>query len=188
MSGNAGSGTGWRRSRWRIVGWGTAAIMLLLPLIAMQFTYEVNWDVSDFIIFGAMLVTAGSAFELAARMTPNRAYLAAVGVALAAAFFLVWVNGAVGLIGNEENPANLMYGGVLAVGIIGAVIARRQPKGMARAMVATAVAQVLVPVIALIAGLSNTSGLGNTFVVTGIFFALWLTSAWLFRRSGQSAT
>lgn len=187
MSGNTGNSTGWRGNHWRIMGWGTAAIVLLLPLIAMQFTDEVNWDVSDFIVFGAMLVTAGGAFELAARMTPNKAYLAAVGVALAAAFFLVWVNGAVGLIGNEENPANLMYGGVLAVGIIGAVIARRKPKEMARAMVATAVAQVLVPAIALIAGLSNTSGLGNTFVVTGIFAALWLTSAWLFRKSGQSA-
>jgi len=185
VTGKAGNGTGWRGNHWRIVGWGTAAIMLLLPLIAMQFTDEVNWDVSDFIIFGAMLITAGGAFELAARMTPNKAYLAAVGVALAAAFFLVWMNGAVGFIGTEENPANLMYAGVLAVGIIGAVIARRQPKGMARAMVATAVAQVLVPVTALIAGLSNTSGMGNTFVATGIFFALWLSSAWLFRKSGH---
>jgi hypothetical protein len=164
-----------------------AVIMLLAPLIAMQITDEVNWDASDFIIFGAMLVTAGSAFELAVRMTPNKAYLTAVGVALAAAFLLIWANGAVGLIGSEGNPANLMYGGVLVVGIIGAVIARRQPKGMARAMAATAVAQVLVPVIAMIAGLSDSSGLGNTFVATGIFFALWLTSAWLFRKSGQLA-
>lgn len=187
MLGNARNGTGGRGNHWKIVGWGTAAIMLLLPLIAMQFTDEVNWDVSDFIIFGVMLVTAGGAFELATRMTPNKTYLAAVGIALSAAFFLVWVNGAVGLIGNEENPVNLMYGGVLAVGIIGAVIARRRPKGMVRAMVATAVAQVLVPVIALVAGLSNTPGLGNTFVVTGMFFTLWLTSAWLFRKSGQSA-
>ena len=184
----SGNGKGWRGNHWRIVGWGTSATMLFLPLIAMQFTNEVNWDVSDFIIFGAMLVTVGGAFELAARMTPNKAYLAAVGAALAAAFLLVWMNGAVGLIGNEESPVNLMYGGVLAIGIIGAIIARLQPKGMARVMVATAVAQVLVPVIALITRLSNTSGLGNTFVVTGIFFALWLTSAWLFRKSGQSAT
>jgi len=51
MTGNAGNGTGWRGNHWRIVGWGTATIMLLLPLIAMQFTDEVNWDVSDFIIF-----------------------------------------------------------------------------------------------------------------------------------------
>ena len=166
----------------RIIGWGTAAIMLLLPLIAMQFTDEVNWDASDFIVFGVMLVAAGGAFELAARMTPNKAYRAAVGVALAAGFMLIWVNGAVGIIGNEENPANLMYYGVLAVGMIGVVIARSQPDRMAHAMVATAFAQFLIAVIALVAGL------GHTFVVTGFFVALWLTSAWLFRKSGQEAT
>ena len=182
MSGNEGYGMGRRGSRWRIVGWGTAAIMLLLPLIAMQFTDEVNWDVYDFIIFGVMLVAAGGAIELAARMTPNKAYRTAVGVAVVAAFILVWVNGAVGIIGNEENPANLMYFGVLAIGIIGAVIARRQPTGMARAMLATAIAQALVAVIALIAGL------GQTFVVTGFFVALWLTSAWLFKKSSLEAT
>lgn len=153
--------------------------MLLVPFISMQFTDEVDWDVSDFIIFGAMLVAAGGVFELAARMTPNKAYRAAVGVALAAAFMLIWINGAVGIIGNEENPANLMYYGVLVVGIIGVVIARRQPNGMARAMVVTAIAQTLVAVIALVAGL------GHAVVVTGFFVALWLTSAWLFKKSGQ---
>jgi len=182
MSENAWKGSTRRRNGWRIVGWGTAVIMLLVPFISMQFTDEVDWDVSDFIIFGAMLVAAGGTFELVARMTPNNAYRAAVGVALAAAFMLIWVNGAVGIIGNEENPANLMYFGVLAVGIIGVVIARRRPNGMARAMVATAIAQTLVAVIALV------SGLGHTFVITGLFVALWLTSAWLFRKSGQKAT
>jgi hypothetical protein len=110
-------------------------------------------------------------------MTGNNAYRAAGGVALAAAFILVWMNLAVGIIGNEDNPANLMYGGVLAVGIIGAVIARFQPHGMARALVATALAQALAAVIALIAGL------GYTFILTGFFVALWLISAWLFRKA-----
>ncbi|HYH94464.1 hypothetical protein [Hyalangium sp.] len=151
--------------------------MLLLPLFAMQVTDEVDWDVADFALFGAMLVGAGGTFELAARMTGNNAYRAAVGVALAAAFILVWMNLAVGIIGNEENPANLMYGCVLAVGILGAVIARFQPHGMARALVATALAQALVAVIALVAGL------GYTFVLTGFFVALWLISAWLFRKA-----
>ena len=53
--------------------------------------------------------------ELAARMTGNSAYRAAVGVAVAAAFILVWMNLAVGIIGTEDNPAKLMYGGVLPV-------------------------------------------------------------------------
>lgn len=43
------------------------------------------------------------------------------------------MNGAVGIVGSEDNPANLMYGGVLAVGIVGAVIARFRAEGMARA-------------------------------------------------------
>jgi hypothetical protein len=75
-----------------------------------------------------------------------------------------------------------MYGGVLAVGIIGAVIARFQPHGMARALVATALAQVSVAVIALI------GGLGYALVLTGFFVALWLTSAGLFRRAAREQT
>ena len=49
---------------WRILGWGTALIMLLIPFISMQFTDEVDWTVSDFIVFGAMLAAAGGAFEI----------------------------------------------------------------------------------------------------------------------------
>jgi hypothetical protein len=179
MAGNTENGSGRRGSRWRIAVWGTAALILLLPLLAMQFTEEVAWDLADFAIFGAMLFVACGTYELAARMTGNNAYRAAVGVALVAAFILVWMNLAVGIIGNEDDPANLMYGGVLAVGIIGAIIARFQPHGMARALVGTALAQALVAVIALIAGL------GNTLILTGFFVALWLTSARLFRKAAR---
>jgi hypothetical protein len=182
MAVSSGSGIERRGSRWRIAVWGTAALVLLLPLVAMQFTEDVAWDLADFAIFGAMLVGACGTYELAARERDNSAYRAAVGVALAAAFILVWMNLAVGIIGNEENPANLMYGGVLAIGIIGAVIARFQPHGMARALVATALAQTLVAVIALIAGLG---GLGHTLILTGLFVALWLTSARLFQKAAQ---
>ncbi|WP_224248141.1 hypothetical protein [Hyalangium gracile] len=159
--------------------WGTSALMLLAPAVAMRFTEEVAWGPADFAIFGAMLLVACGTYELAARMTGSTAYRAAVGVALAAAFTLVWMNLAVGIIGSEDNPANLMYGGVLVVGIAGAIIARFQPHGMARALVGTALAQALVAVIALIAGL------GSALVLTGLFVALWLTSAQLFRKAAR---
>jgi hypothetical protein len=87
--------------------------------------------------------------------TCNTAYRFAVGVALAAAFILVWLNLAVGVIGTEDDLATLMYVGVLAVGIIGAIIARFRPHGMARALFATALAQALVAVTALIFGLGS---------------------------------
>jgi hypothetical protein len=154
---------------------------MLMPLVAMQFTDEVNWDGTDFAVFGAMLAVAGGTYELAARMTKNSAYRAAVGVAVAAAFTLIWMNLAVGIIGTEDNPLNLVYGGVLAVAIVGAVIARFQPDGMARALVATALAQAFVAVIAQIAG-------HFTWILTAFYVALWLTSAWLFRKAARKQT
>jgi hypothetical protein len=183
---NTENGGGRRGSRWRIAAWGTAALMLLLPLFAMQVTDEVDWDVADFAFAGVLIVAVGVAYELTVRMTGNTAYRAAVTVALAAAFILSWMNLAVGIIGTEDNPANLMYGGVLAVGIIGAVIARFQPDGMARALFATALAQALVAAIALIAGMqSPVSPAAEILGLNGFFAALWLISAWLFRKAAR---
>jgi hypothetical protein len=157
-----------------------AAIILLLPLLAMQFTDEVVWDLADFAVAGALLFGAGLTYELIARKGGNIAYRVALGVAVAAALLLVWVNLAVGMIGNEGHPANLMYIGVLTVGVIGALIARFEPSGMARVLFAMALAQMLIAVIAQIAGL------GFTFIQNGFFAALWVGSSLLFRRASAS--
>ena len=152
---------------------------MLLPLIAGLVTGEVAWDVADFVFLGAMLLVACTTYEAAARVATHRAYRAAVGIALAAAVILMWMNLAVGIIGTEDNPLNLMYGGVLAVGILGAAIARFRPPGMARVMTATAVAHVVVAVVAQIAG-------HFTWILTGFFSALWLMAARLFQKAARS--
>ena len=95
-----------------------------------------NWSIFDFAFFGAMILGVIVVYALAKRRANNRTYRFAIGVALAAAFLLVWINGAVGIIGNENNDANMMFFGVLLVGVIGAIIARLRPKGLARAMYA----------------------------------------------------
>lgn len=160
------------------------ALILLLPFLAMQFTDEVVWDLADFAVAGVLLFGAGLTYALLARKAGNIAYRAAVGVAVAAALVLVWMNLAVGIIGSEDNPANLMYIGVLAVGIIGALFARFQPHGMARALFATALAQALVAVIALIARLGYPwSGPLELTLLNGFFVVLFAGSAWLFRRA-----
>ena len=74
------------------------ALILLLPLLAMQFTDEVVWDLADFVVAGALLFGTGLTYELIAGKGGNFAYRAAVGVAAAAALLLVWVNLAVGII------------------------------------------------------------------------------------------
>ena len=122
--------------------------------------------------------------------TGNTAYKSAVGLALATPFLLVWMIGAVGVLGRDGDRADLMYIGVFAVGIIGAIIARFQPHGMARALFATALAQALVAVIALIAGMHQApySSVGEILSFNGFFVALFLGSAWLFRNAARERT
>ena len=151
--------------------------------MAMQISDEVVWDLADFAVAGALLVGTGLTYELVARKADNIAYRAAVGLAAAGALLLVWTSLAVGLIGAEGDPANLMYGGVLAVGVFGAFIAHFQPSGMARALFATALAQALVAVIGLILG-KYPAEVGSV-ILNGFFVALFVGSAWLFRKAAR---
>lgn len=172
------------------------ALILLLPLLAMQFTDEVDWDVADFVIFGALIISVGLVYELASRKAKesgNAAYKTAAGLALAAAFLLFWINGAVGIIGSENNDANLLYFGVFAVGIVGSFLVRFRPYGMTIAMAAAAVTQALVPVIALIIWRPTgwgAAGMIGVFALNGFFVALWAESAFLFQKAarGQAPT
>jgi hypothetical protein len=160
------------------------AFILLIPLLA-----EWAWNLADFVIAGALIFGTGLTYVLAARKAGNIAYRAAVGVALAAALILVWINLAVGIIGTEDELANLMYVGVLAVGIIGAIIARFRPHGMARALFATALAQALVAVIVLIFGLGLPwSPPVEILALNGFFVSLFVGSAWLFRNAAREQT
>ena len=146
-----------------------------------------SWDVVDFAIFIALLTGVGVTYWLAARQSHNKMYRFAVCVSLAAAFILVWVNGAVGIIGNESNDANMMYFGVLAVALIGAIISRFQPLGLSRTLYATAAAQVLVAVIAVIAGLGSAGPVWprDVLILTAFFTVLWILAAWLFRSAAR---
>jgi hypothetical protein len=167
-------------SLWRVPVWGGAAALLLTPLVAMRFTDQVQWTGSDFAIFAAMLAIPLGILELTVRITGSLAYRAAVVVALGGAFLMTWANLAVGLVGDEANPFNRLFFGVLAVGIVGALIARLRPRGLSRALAAMAIAQVLVGAAALIGG---QAGAQATLALTGVFTAIWLLSAGLFRKA-----
>jgi hypothetical protein len=166
------------------------ALLLLVPLVAMQVSDQVTWSLGDFVVAAALLVGAGLTYVLVASKAQSVAYRAAVGVAVFATLFLVWVSLAVGILGVEGDPADLMYLGVIAVGIIGAILARFEPAGMARAMFAAATAQVVVAAIALIIGKQNSpaSSLREVVGVNAMFTVLFLVSASLFRHSAQSQT
>lgn len=162
--------------------WGGAAVLMLLPAVAMQFTAEMNWNAADFIVWGGMLLVACVSYEIAARIARSNAYMAAAGVAVAGAFLMTWVNLAVGIIGNEDNSANEMFFWVIAVAVIGALVVLFRARGMVWVMSATAVSQLAVCLYAWFAGL------GYVFVFTGVMCALWIASARLFHHAARTGS
>ena len=111
----------------------------------------------------------------------------AVGLAIAAVLLLVWVIGAVGVLGASGDPADLMYIGVISIGVIGAAAVRLEPHGMSRVMAAMAIAQGVVAVVALLLGKHQAphSSVGEILGLNGLFCALYLGSAWLFRKAAS---
>ncbi|MGH3146595.1 MAG: hypothetical protein ACRDTR_12420 [Rubrobacter sp.] len=172
-----------------VVGVALAAAFLLAWMDLAVSTIEEPDSLAWMAPIGFFAVPViGAVIAYKATKTQGTVYRIAVGVALAVAFLLAWVNLAVGIIGSEGNPANLMYVGVLAVGIVGAIVARFQPLGMARALLATALAQALVAVIALIFGLGLPwSPPAEILGVTGFFVALFVGSALLFRYAARGS-
>ena len=160
----------------RTLGWVAAAALLLAPLVAMQFTRKVNWSPADFAFAAVMIGAVGAAFEFAVRRSESRAYRGGVAAALAAAFLIVWTNGAVGMVGDEGNPANLMFGVVLAIALIGSTLARFRARGMAIAMAAAALGQAVAGGIGML--IDPLGGLFST-----AFATLWLLAASLFHRA-----
>lgn len=163
----------------RIAGWGFVALLLILPAVAMQFTTEVDWSTSDFIVMGALLGTVGLTTEFLVGRSGSTAYRIGAVVAMATAFLTIWVNLAVGMIG-DDNPYNLLFGGVLLVALTGSIAADFKAAGMARAMFAAGAAQGLVA-----AGGIATDFRGAMFSMT--FVAFWALAAALFRHAMREA-
>jgi hypothetical protein len=158
--------------------------VLLIPLVGMMISEEWKWTLSDFV--AAWVLLAGTAFVyrlLATRKTATLAYRAGAGLAVAAGFLLTWVNLAVQIIGHE-NPANLLYLGVILVGLTGVFLSRFQPAGMANAAFATAAAAFLVPVVAVICWPGDFSpGVPQVFLLNGGFVLMFAGAGLLFRHA-----
>ncbi len=176
-------------NRWRIIGWGLAVALILTPLVAMQLQAPgVNWTLSDFIFAAVMIGGVGGLFELAARASGSWAYRGGAALALLTSFLLVWINGAVGIIGSEDNPANLVFGVIILMAIAGTIVAKAKAAGMVRAMAVAASAQAVVGLVVFakcIAANEPPGAFGMLVLIEG-FALLWAGSALLFRRAARS--
>lgn len=153
--------------------------LLLIPLLAMRFTNDVNWSVMDFAMVGALLLGAGLAFEWGSRGHNGWIYRAAFGLGIGTGLFLTWVNLAVGIIGSEDDPINGLYFLVVLVFIVGSIMVFFKPLGMSRVLALTALAQVIATATAAMLGWVTNPY--QTIVLNGFFTAFWLLAAYLFR-------
>lgn len=118
---------------------------------------------------------------------PRTAYRAGFGLAAFASLMLIWLSLGVGIIGADGDRTNLLYGGVLLVGLSGAFIVRLQPEGMARTLVAMALVQAAIAMTAVLAKWGMPwSPPAEVLVLNGGFVALFLGSAWLFQRGADT--
>jgi hypothetical protein len=93
------------------------AFILLLPLVAMQITDEVDWGLADFVFAGVLLGGTGLLLELAARKARNLAYLAvAAAIGIAAIVF-----------GEADDATGLvLFGGLLIIGTVALAVRTAQ--------------------------------------------------------------
>lgn len=147
-----------------------------------------NWTLLDYVAAAVMMGSAGGVVLLAMLLSRNPAYRAGVLVAAMAAFMVVWSALAVGIIADEQNDANYLYFGALAIAPLGAALAGFKARGMANAMVATALGLVSVGLAALAFrwGADAQDTLLGIAIGSGFFPALFAGSGWFFLQAAKS--
>ena len=156
-----------------------ALALLMVPLVASQMVEDWHWGVRGFVLVYVLFFATGMVYALIARKMGAWSYKAGVGVALVAGFALGWSN--MVHVADSENPANLVYYSVLAVGGVGACLARLQARGLALTLFAMAATLAVIAVM-LPSGappyLARNMAIGH-----GVFVALFTASGLLFRHA-----
>ena len=83
-----------KRLYWILI---SVAIILLIPLIAMQFTDEVKWTLFDFIAAAVLLLSTGLLCELVLRKVKKTKLRIAICLLILAMLLLIWAELAVGI-------------------------------------------------------------------------------------------
>lgn len=163
---------------WRIARWSAVVILLLVPLAMMQVVPDWNWEPGGFVLAGVVIGGPVLLYEVAARRSASTAYGLGAAIALATAFLTVWTT----IVRDDGNGLGF-FGAVLTAAAC-AFVAKGRAEGMARAMLATAGVQALLAT--LVATAPTTMEPVKRLVASGVFCALWLASAELFRRSASA--
>jgi hypothetical protein len=161
-----------------------ALALLMVPLVASQVVEGWHWGAGGFVMVYVLFFGTGMAYALIARRMGAWSYKAGVGVALVAGFALGWSN--MVQVADSGHPENLMYHSVLAVGVVGALLARLQARGLARTLFVMAATLALIAVI-LPSGappaMARRMAIGH-----GVYVVLFLASGLMFRHASLAGS
>lgn len=162
-----------------------AASVLLIPLVIMLFSTEMNWSVMDYIIVWLLLFSSGLTYRLVTRKKRTVAFKAAIALAVITGLLMMWVNLGVGIFGSGPNPVNLSYAVVLTIGLFGSIIARFKPRGMALTLYIMAIANTLLTVFAFIYNsyVPTEENVMQILMINFFFIVMWTASGLLFRNA-----
>jgi len=156
-----------------------ALAVLMVPLVASQFVEDWNWDAGAFVRVYVLFFVTGMVFALVARRMGAWSYKAGVGVALVAGFALGWSN--MVQVADSGHPENLLYHSVLAVGVVGALLARLKARGLALTLFAMAATLALIAVM-LPSGAPPDMA-RRMAVAHGVYVVLFTASGLMFRHA-----
>jgi len=74
--------------------------ILLVPFVAMQFTDQVQWPLSDFVVAGFLLLGTGIVVELTLRNAKSQKQRIILVTIVILIFLLIWAELAVGIFGS----------------------------------------------------------------------------------------
>jgi hypothetical protein len=158
-----------------------ALAALLVPIVASQVVEGWNWPVRAFAIVYLLFFGTGMAYAVIASKMGAMSYKAGVGVALVAGFALGWSN--MVHVADSGNPANLAYYIVLAVGCLGAWLARLSARGLA--ITSFAMAATLALIAMMLPSGAPPSLARNMAIGHGLLVVLFTASGLLFRRASS---
>lgn len=167
----------------------TALGLLLIPIIASFIVKGFLWTTSDYVFAFILFFVPTLAYRLITRSAHNFKYRLAIAFALLTGFATVWINMAVGIVGDEDNLFNLVYFGVLAIGLLGANIVRFKPEGMVKVMAVMTALLVPITFAALVLGYQDLphSSVAQILGVNAFFGVLYAQSAFLFRYASEKS-
>jgi len=156
-----------------------ALAALMVPLVASQFVEDWHWGVGGFVFVYVLFFALGMTYALIARKMGAWSYKAGVGLALVSGFGLAWST--MVHVADSGHPERFVYYSVLVVGIVGALLARLEARGLAYTLFAMAGTNVLIAVI-LPSGappdLARNMAIGH-----GVFVVMLIASGLLFRHA-----